>query len=80
MNNYKLYTTKGCIVCQRVKSLIESQQLNVEVIEAEDEEIVKFREMNIRSFPVLIISEEKYVSGKAAGEYLAANLERLKKK
>ena len=26
------------------------------------------------------ISEEKYVSGKAAGEYLAANLERLKKK
>ena len=36
--------------------------------------------MNIRSFPVLIISEEKYVSGKAAGEYLAANLERLKKK
>lgn len=80
MNNYKLYTTKSCIVCEKVKRLIKSQQLDVEIIEAEDKEIAKFREMNIRSFPVLIISEEKYVSGKAAGEYLAANLERLKKK
>lgn len=80
MNNYKLYTTKGCIVCQRVKSLIESQQLNVEVIEAEDEEIVKFREMNIRSFPILLINQEKYIHGMEVGHYISMNIETLKRK
>ena len=29
MNNYKLYTTKGCIICNRVKQLIESQNLRI---------------------------------------------------
>ena len=80
MNNYKLYTTKGCIVCQRVKSLIESQQLNVEVIEAEDEEIVKFREMNIRSFPILLINQEKDIHGMEVGHYISMNIETLKRK
>ena len=31
MNNYKLYTTRNCVVCERVKKLIKSQQLNIEV-------------------------------------------------
>ena len=47
MNNYKLYTTRNCVVCERVKKLIKSQQLNIEVIEAEENDIIKFREMNI---------------------------------
>ena len=80
MNNYKLYTTIGCIKCNRVKQLIESQNLQIEVIQTNESDIEYFRKKGIRSFPVLIISEENYVSGKAAGEYLATNLERLKKK
>lgn len=75
MSNYKLYTTKSCIVCQRVKSLIESQQLNVEVIEAEDKEIVKFREMNITSFPVLMLNENEYIYGINVGHHIAMHLE-----
>ena len=80
MNNYKLYTTKGCIVCQRVKSLIESQQLNIEVIEAEDRDIISFREMNIRTFPILLINQEKYIHGMEVGHYLSMNIEELRKK
>mgnify|MGYP001656908298 CR=1 FL=1 len=34
MSNYRLYTTKSCILCQKAKKLIESQQLNVEIVEA----------------------------------------------
>lgn len=80
MNNYKLYTTGSCIICERVKRLIASQQLNVELVESQENDIIKFRKMKIRSFPVLIISEENYISGKEVAEYLANNLERLKKK
>lgn len=76
----KLYTTKSCIVCERVKRLIKSQQLDVEITEAQESDILKFREMNIRNFPVLKIDEEKHVSGEAVGEYIATNLQKLKKK
>lgn len=80
MNNYKLYTTKGCIVCEKVKRLIKSQQLDVEIIEAEDKEIAKFREMNIRSFPILLINQEKYIHGMEVGHYISMNIETLKRK
>lgn len=78
MNNYKLYTTRNCVVCERVKKLIESQQLNVEVIEAEDKEIVKFREMNIRSFPILQINENEYIYGLNVGNHIAMHIEDLR--
>ena len=80
MNNYKLYTTKSCIVCEKVKRLIKSQQLDVEIIEAEDKEIAKFREMNIRSFPILLINQEKYIHGMEVGHYISMNIETLKRK
>ena len=54
----KLYTTKSCIVCERVKRLIKSQQLDVEITEAQESDILKFREMNIRSFPVIEIDKK----------------------
>lgn len=80
MSNHKLYTTKSCTLCQKAKKLIESQQLNVEIVEAQENDIIKFREMNIRSFPILRISEKNYLTGKEVGEYLAINVEELKKK
>ena len=80
MNNYKLYTTKGCIICNRVKQLIESQNLQIEVIQANELEIESFRKQGIRSFPVLKLNEQKYICGKEVGEYLAANLNELLKK
>ena len=73
--SFKLYTINNCINCNRVKSLIESQQLNIEVIEAEDKEIVKFREMNIRSFPVLMLNENEYIYGINVGHHIAMHLE-----
>ncbi len=76
----KLYTTKSCPLCEKVKRLIESQRLNVEVVEAQENDILKFREMNIRSFPILRISEKNYLTGKEVGEYIAINVEELKKK
>ena len=76
----KLYTTKGCILCEKAKKIIKAQELDVEVIESQENDILKFRKMGIRSFPVIVISEEKYVNGKAAGEYLAMNIEELRKK
>ena len=79
MNNYKLYTTKGCIICNRVKQLIESQNLQIEVIQANELEIESFRKQGIRSFPVLKLNEQKYICGKEVGEYLAANLNELLK-
>lgn len=63
-----------------VKSLIESQQLNVEVIEAEDKDIINFREMNIKSFPILQINENEYIYGMDVGNYIAMHIEDLKKK
>mgnify|MGYP000849326637 FL=1 len=80
MNNYKLYTTKGCIICNRVKQLIESQNLQIEVIQANELEIESFRKQGIRSFPVLKLNEQKYICGKEVGEYLATNLNELLKK
>lgn len=78
MNNYKLYTTRNCVVCERVKKLIKSQQLNIEVIEAEENDIIKFREMNIRSFPVLKLNEKEYVNGLNVGNYIAMHIEDLR--
>ena len=63
-----------------VKSLIESQQLNVEVIEAEDKDIINFREMNIKSFPILQINENEYIYVMDVGNYIAMHIEDLKKK
>lgn len=75
VNNYQLYTTRSCIICERVQKLIKSQQLNVEVIEAEDRDIISFREMNIRSFPVLKLNENEYIYGVSVGNYIAMHIE-----
>lgn len=80
MSNYRLYTTKSCILCQKAKKLIESQQLNVEIVEAQENDIIKFREMNIRSFPVIEIDKKKYIYGVDAAHYIAMNIETLKRK
>jgi glutaredoxin len=76
----KLYTIDDCVICKRVKGLIIAQNLQIEIINANEFQIEVLREKGLRSFPVLKIDEEKYLSGKEAGEYLATNLERLKKK
>lgn len=76
----KLYTIDDCVICKRVKGLIIAQNLQIEIINANEFQIEVLREKGLRNFPVLKIDEEKYLSGKEAGEYLATNLERLKKK
>ena len=78
---YKLYTTKGCTNCNLSKSLINSQKLEIEIVEAQEKEVEYLGKNNIATFPVLEIkSGEKveFISGKDVGEYLASNLERFK--
>lgn len=76
----KMYTIENCIICMRVKQLIISQNLQIEIIHANEFHIEVLRKKGLRTFPVLKIDEEKYLSGKAAGEYLAINIEELRKK
>lgn len=76
----KLYTIKDCVLCSRVKKLIESQNLQIEVIQANEFDIESFVQKGIRSFPVLQLDDKKYICGKEAGEYLATNLQKFKKK
>ena len=75
----KLYTTKNCIVCERTKSLIKLQNLDIEMIQANESDIEYFRKKGIRSFPVLKINEE-YICGMDVGNYIAMNIETLKRK
>ena len=78
---YTLYTTKGCTNCNLSKSLINSQKLRIEIVEAQEKEILYLEKNNIATFPVLEIkSGEKveFISGKEAGEFIASNLEKLK--
>ena len=78
---YKLYTTKGCTNCNLSKSLINSQKLRIEIVEAQEKEVLYLEKNNIATFPVLEIkSGEKveFISGKDVGEYLASNLEKFK--
>ena len=37
---YKLYTTKGCTNCNLSKSLINSQKLRIEIVEAQEKEVL----------------------------------------
>lgn len=78
---YTLYTTKGCTNCNLSKSLINSQKLRIEIVEAQEKEVLYLEKNNIATFPVLEIkSGEKveFISGKDVGEYLASNLEKFK--
>lgn len=76
---YILYTTDNCNVCDRAKSLIQRQEINVEVRKATEEEIKGFRAKKILSFPVLTDDNGEIISfGPQAGYYIAENIEKLK--
>lgn len=76
----KMYVTKDCIICSRAKHLVESQDLEIEVIQANEFHVEVFREKGLRSFPILELDNKKYICGKETGEYLAMNIEELRKK
>lgn len=79
MNKYTLYTTDNCNVCDRAKSLIQRQELNIEVRKATEEEIKGFRAKKILSFPVFTDDNGEIISfGLQAGYYIAENIEKLK--
>ena len=78
---YKLYTTKNCTNCMFLKSLIKSQRLRIEIVEAQEKEVEYLKKNNISAFPVLEINageKVEFVFGKEAGEYLASNLQKFK--
>ena len=79
MNKYTLYTTDNCNVCDRAKSLIQRQELNIEIKKATEEEIKEFRIKKILSFPVLTNETGEIISfGLQAGYYIAENIEKLR--
>lgn len=79
MMKYILYTTDNCNVCNRAKSLIQRQELNIEIKKATEEEIKEFRKKKILSFPVLTDDNGKIINfGLQAGYYIAENIEKLK--
>ena len=79
MNKYTLYTTDNCNVCDRAKSLIQRQELNIEIKKATEEEIKEFRIKKILSFPVLTDKTGEIISfGLQAGYYIAENIEKLR--
>ena len=76
---YILCTTDNCNVCDRAKSLIQRQKLNIEVRKATMEEIKGFRAKKILSFPVLKDDNGEIISfGLQAGYYIAENIETFK--
>ena len=79
MNKYTLYTTDNCNICDRAKSLIQRQELNIEVRKATEEEIKGFRAKKILSFPVLTDYNFNVISfGAKAGYYIAENIAKFK--
>lgn len=79
MNKYTLYTTDNCNICDRAKSLIQRQELNIEIKKATEEEIKEFRIKKILSFPVLTNETGEIISfGLQAGYYIAENIEKLR--
>ena len=79
MGKYILYTTDNCNVCDRAKSLIQKQELNIEVRKATIEEIKEFRSKKILSFPVLTDGSGEIISfGLQAGYYIAENIAKFK--
>ena len=79
---YKLYTTNDCGICALSKNLIKSQNLKIQVIHAEsDQQMEYLRKNNVHSFPALEIKageKTEFISGKTAGEFIAANIEKFK--
>ena len=78
---YKLYTTKNCTNCVFLKSLINSQKLRIEIVEAQEKHISYLQKNNIAAFPVLEIKagqKLEFIFGKDAGEYIASNLQKFK--
>lgn len=79
MNKYTLYTTNNCNVCDRAKSLIQKQELNIEIKKATEEEVKEFRSKKILSFPVLKDESGEIISfGLQAGYYIAENIAKFK--
>lgn len=79
MNKYTLYTTDNCNICDRAKSLIQRQELNIEIKKATEEEVKEFRAKKILSFPVLTDHNFNIISfGLQAGYYIAENILKFK--
>ena len=66
-------------MCDREKSLIQMQELNIEIKKATEEEIKGFRIKKILSFPVLKDESGEIISfGLQAGYYIAENIAKFK--
>ena len=79
MDKYTLYTTDNCNICDRAKSLIQRQELNIEIKKATMEEMKEFRAKKILSFPVLTDETGEIISfGLQAGYYIAENIAKFK--
>nr|DAX72011.1 MAG TPA: hypothetical protein [Caudoviricetes sp.] len=79
MNKYTLYTTDNCNICDRAKSLIQRQELNIEIKKTTEEEVKEFRTKKILSFPVLTDETGEIISfGLQTGYYIAENIAKFK--
>lgn len=79
MNKYTLYTTDNCNICDRAKSLIQRQELNIEIKKTTEEKVKEFRTKKILSFPVLTDETGEIISfGLQTGYYIAKNIAKFK--
>ena len=79
---YFLYTTNDCGICALAKNLIKSQNLKIQVINAESEQQIEYlRKNNVHSFPALEIKageKTEFITGSEAGAYIASNMSKFK--
>ena len=78
---YVLYTTKNCGICNMVKNLINSKNLKISIKESDGNDIDYLTKNKVSTFPVLEIKsgeKKEFISGKTAGEFIAANMEKFK--
>ena len=78
---YRLYTTNNCGICALTKNLIKSQNLKIQVINAESDQIDYLRKNKVHTFPALEIDageKIEFIVGSEAGSYIASNISRFK--
>lgn len=81
---YKLLTTNNCSNCERVKSFIKNNKLNITIEDTSEEYLDVLIRAGAQSYPVLIDDNGEngfsiLSNGIESGTYLATNMEKFKK-
>ena len=80
---YKLIITENCSKCDRAKSFINVNNLNIIFENVKDEMLETFRNAGVRSYPILINDRGSdgftiIENGEQVGYYLAENIKKFR--